>query len=559
MSEVMSLEAARAPYDPNLFHRIAQRAQNNYSSHVATNKPMFRVELPKGKLFETYLDNLPIEYRQQMNCSCCRSFLNRIGNLVTISTDDATFGELESVFWRERDIPEEWGVDPVFNDTMQAMRDLVESATIGYHFLSSLETLGIPEKGGFEHFAVKNEQVFENKLYKAHEVVATEYQSFGALSKFIGVTVKQELIDQMLVYFKHDKRLMSMDKWIGHLEWLAQFKLKLTALPQKQRRAYTWLQVATQSPGRVDLKNSPLGKFMKNIIKGVSYEEATRMFLSMIGANYMKATVAPKEGNIKRAENVVEKLGLASAMERRHLMHSEVRGKFWTPPVVEAKETEVKPVFGHLKPREEKKPAVAALPEINYGQITLKRFLDEVLPEAVEIYFDYSHNYHGQTYPISGFSTNVHADAKPILVWDKEDNRNPVSGYFYQKGSTAADWALPREGKVRVTAITVAVPEWTSDTIELDFNSTSSVIFILESGRDTRLTGTPMFAQSFLPELHGVRSVLDAHFTQTPTGALPEGEKPVAGVSATTNGHTLVTLKVVKKDAVVRYLIDRSH
>jgi hypothetical protein len=559
MSEVMSLEAARAPYDPNLFHRIAQRAQNNYSAHVATNKPMFRVELPKGALFTTYLDNLPIEYRQQMNCSCCRSFLNRMGNLVTISTDEASFGKLESVFWRERDIPEEWSVDPVFNDTMQAMRNLVESATIGYHFLSSLEILGIPEKGGFEHFAVKNEQVFENKLFEAHEVVATEYQSFGALSKFIGVTVKQELIDQILVYFKHDKRLKDMDKWIGHLEWLAQFKTKLTALPQKQRRAYTWLQVATQSPGRVDLKNSPLGKFMKNIINGVEYEAATRMFLSMTGEKYMKATVAPKEGNIKRAETVVEKLGLASALNRRPLMHSEVRGKIWTTPVAEVKEAEHKPVFGHLKPREEKKPPAPALPEITYGSITLKRFLEEVLPEAVEIYFDYSHNYFGQHYPIVGFNTSVDADAKPILTWDKEDNRNPVSGYLYQGGSTASHWALPRDGKVRVTAITVGVPDWSKEVSLADMADTSSVIFILESGRDTRVTDTPMFAESFLPELHGVRSVLDAHFRSQPMAALPEGENPVVGITATTKGEALVTLKVVKKDAVVRYVIDRSH
>jgi hypothetical protein len=551
-------DVVKAPYDPSLFHRIAQRAQANYDAHVNGNEPLFRVEVPKGKLFDAYLNSLPAEIRQQMNCSCCRSFLNRSGGLVRISTATETFGQLQSVLWRD-DAPTE--TDPAFDAAVTTMRDLVEKAAIGYHFLSSAEHFGEFEKGGFEHFAVINKQVFVHELSQAHEVVATEMQTFSNLSKFIGKDVTQDVLDKALVFFKHDARLKSQAKWIGHLEWLAEFKRQRDALPQDQRRAYVWLQVATQSPGRVDVKNSPLGKFIKNIVAGISYDVATKKFLEMTnGINYMRPTAAPKQGAVQRAEAIFEKMELAPSLERRELTHEEIRGRVWSQPVPEVEEEKKKPLFGHLTTQNEK-PAQPEKLEINGGPITLQRFMAEILPQVEELYFDYR-NHYSSGFNIRGFITAVHADAKPILMWDREDDRNPVSSYVYHNGSSPSHWGLP-QGKVRITDIVINPDQWNSATLEKPFNfGEQDLVFIFETGRDSRLAqvgSTPMFPETFRPELHEVRSVMESFFRTKRMTPLDEGQKPVVGLHANKNGQMFIPLLVVTKDAIMKYQIDRSH
>jgi hypothetical protein len=546
MSETLAhTSEVQAVYDPTLFASISAQAQATYARRVNDKDPIFRVDLPKGKLFETYLNALPEQHRQQMNCSCCRGFLTRFGGLVRMSTDPATFGQLESVLWTNDDSV----ANPIFADAIEAMRKLVESSKINYHFLSNLEQLGVEEQGGFHHFAVNNAQIFEHELKQPHEIIADEVQAYSNLSKFIGTT-DGTVINQVTAFFQNDRRLKDLTKWVGHIEWLAEFKRIRDGLPKDQKGPYTWLQVATQSPGRVDIKNSPIGKFIKNIIGGDSYDAATGKFLDMIkGDNFMRPKAAPKAGTIKRAETIFEKLELAPSLERRPLTHPELRGKVWEKPA--PAETDEKPsLFGHLKTKEEKS-AAPKLPEINYGPITLERFMQEVLPQAESIRFD---GRHGTHYNITSFVTAVHADAKPILRWDDPENRNPVSGYVYVDGSPLQLWGL--EEKPEIVAIVSDPESWNRD--DATAFGKYNTVFVFAGGRDTVIRSTPMFPETFREELHEVRSVMESFFRTKSMTPLEPGQQAVVGVRANVAGGCFLPLIVTKKDAIVRYQIDRA-
>jgi hypothetical protein len=428
----------------------------------------------------------------------------------------------------------------------------VESTPVEFTFLSKHKVLGDPEKGGFNHFSLVNKIIFEDKLREPHEIVAEQVQSYSNLSKFLGTT-EQNLIDQVATFFKNDARLKDQTKWVGHIEWLANFKRERELLKRNEKTAFTWLQIATQSPGRVDIKNSPIGKFIKNILGGDNYDVATKKFLEMTrGDNYMRATEAPKAGNVKRAEVIFEKLELRTATERRFLTHPELRGKIWEQPVVEQK-AEDKPLFGHLATRDDK-PAAPKLPEINFGPITLERFMKEVLPEVVEMRLD--GNYHTR-YNIAGYTTAVHADAQPILMWDKEDNRNPVSSYVYQGFSPLKHWGLDADGyKPKIVAIVNSEETWGQEG-DAVFGK-HSVSFVFEKGHDAHLRGVPMFAETFRPELHEVRSTLEAFFRNGSLTPLEPGQQAVVGIPLPIQGQCFLPLIVTKKDAIVRYQIDRA-
>jgi hypothetical protein len=563
MSEILAPidgESIKKPYEPALFRHISELAQLNYTAVAGANTELFRVALPKGKLFETYLDNLPAEHRAQMDCSCCRGFLKRFGALVTISTEEGHAGEIKSVLWG--DAAETDGRAGVFANSVKAMRELIEAAQIEHHFLSSLKVLGEPEKGGYEHFALTNANVFEHGTKKPHEIVAEEYQHYKNLSEFVGKTA-QHVIDSAVAFFKNDGRLKTHANWVGHIEWLAAFKRQREPLEAKEKKAFTWFHIATQGYGRKNIYKGPVGTFIDNVIKGDTHEVATRKFLEMVkGTNFMRPKAAPKEGAVKRAETIFEKMELAPSLERRNLTHEELCCKIWSQPQPEVKPEEKASLFGHLKTHEEKREIKPVLPQVNHGTITLKRFLEEVLPEAQEIYFEYGHHYHTHKFNLSAYLTAVHADAKPILIWDKEDDRNPVSGYVYHGGSTPANWCLPAK-EVRITNIVLDPQCWNKDetaTKPFVFGAQNSMMFVLESGYDARLSGaTPMFPQTFRSELHEVRSVMESFFASKALTPLVEGQQPVVGLIANTNGDNFLPLKVVKKDAIVHYVIDRSH
>jgi len=561
MSELtMAMEAAKSlelkkPYDPTLFRHIADLAKVNYSALAKPGTALFRVALPKGKLFETYLDNLPAEHRQQMDCSCCRHFLKRFGALVAVSTEEGKAGTIQSVLWGDGE--ENEAHDSIFAASVKAMRELVEAAPIEHHFLSKLKVLGDPEKGGYEHFALDNNSVFEHGTKDAHEVVAEEYQHFKNLSEFVGKT-KQEILDAVFGLFRNDARLKDQKNWVAQIEWLSNFKRTRETLAQKEKKAFTWFHVATQSHGRKSIYNGPMGTFIDNVLGGDSHEVAIRKFLEMTkGTNYMRPKAAPKEGAVQRAELIFDKLELATALERRFLTHAELRGKVWSHPAPEVNVDEKPALFGHLKTREEKREVKPALPEVNGGMLTLKRFMEEVLPETLELYFEFP-NFYRQKYNLAGLLTNVHPDAKPILMWDSEEARNPVSGYIYQDGSTASEFGQTGR-EVRITDIVIDARHWPQEERVSDYSRAESLMFVFESGKDQRVQGTPMFPSTFRTELHEVRSVMESFFKNKQLTPLAEGQQPVTGAVAMINGHVLLTLKVVKKDAIVHYVVDRSH
>ena len=50
---------------------------------VVPDAPLFRTDATG--LFDLFLENIPMEFRQKYTCSCCRRFVDEFGGLVTIS------------------------------------------------------------------------------------------------------------------------------------------------------------------------------------------------------------------------------------------------------------------------------------------------------------------------------------------------------------------------------------------------------------------------------------------------------------------------------------------
>lgn len=284
-----------------------------------------------------------------------------------------------------------------------------------------------------------------------------------------------------------------------------------------------------------------LGTLLDDIKDGAPVDETKRKFAAkMDPLKYQRPTAAPRDGNIDRAEEIIQKLGLEKSLRRRYAKFEEIQ-KIWVPKNTQ-KNTENNPgIFSELR-GSRKNTQFRPGDGVNGGDVTWRKFAETVLPVAqkMEVY-TIGHMY------FAAMVTAVHADAPPILEWDHLERRNPVSWYLYPGGSAPSVWSLPTAEWVDVTGVTLLPWQWTPG----KRTHNSSIMFLLGGAKDTNRTSSALFPEILRGELHEVRQTIEAHSRRS----IVEGreEATACGVLVPSNCRIRVTTDV----GIVFYTIDR--
>jgi hypothetical protein len=157
--------------------------------------------------------------------------------------------------------------------------------------------------------------------------------------------------------------------------------------------------------------------------------------------------------------------------------------------------------------------------------MTWDKFRRTVLPYAERLQFLAPG--HGS---YTALVTAVNADAPPILQWDREDRRNPVSWYFWNGGSTAASFGLRGGTYVEVEAVALKPSMWGDETE--NEHQGKGVVFVLAGARESKMAGAALFPENLKAEFHGIRSVMEAYSRSAAIEGLKEPH--VAGIMMTT-------------------------
>ena len=159
-----------------------------------------------------------------------------------------------------------------------------------------------------------------------------------------------------------------------------------------------------------------------------------------------------------------------------------------------------------------------------------------------------SHEHHSNRWPGSA--------APPLLQWDREDRRNPVSWYFYHGASDASWFSLQGGAWVSVLGITPKPSSWQ----EGFAYQGEGVAFILDGARDQRNDSLGLFPETLRADLHGVRATIEAHSRsrklQPAEGALATGLMFPKGDQANRSWSD-VRLRVTRPGSVQEFRLDR--
>jgi hypothetical protein len=235
-----------------------------------------------------------------------------------------------------------------------------------------------------------------------------------------------------------------------------------------------------------------VGSLLSDLASGLDITEVKRNFAYQTRADLNQRPQAPpKEGNIRAAEDLIKKLNLAESLERRFAHMGDIKQFIWHPKQVDLSE---KTVFSALR---------AGSKDLSAAPMTWNKFSKTVLSNIDRLDF-----WVPDRGSFIGLCTAKNKDAPPILKWDSEEERNPVSWYVYVNGSSASQWSLVSNAWVSVKGVTPFPNLWGSQPKPY---LADGAILLLEGARDRHHSGLSLFPEILTGTLHSVRSTIEAY------------------------------------------------
>lgn len=526
------------------FRDTANALHASFHEKMAKYGPnLFRVGHVKH-LSSGYLEAFTSEAeRKEHDCTACREFMRQWGNLVFITPE----GEVVPAYW-DGEL-----ADAEYQDAVGYLEDRLLGAQITGVAYSESKCLGVTETNGFPHFGIILEQgnvvMPKGSLTTAMAMESVKGEDFKNL--------KRALNEFDMVYLEQVMHLLKTEKLNRHqeftptIQFLIDAKNAIAAVGRSgtRRTNVLWRIVASANSALCSPRSTALGKLLDDLISGERVEDAVADFNERTAADkYMRPTAAPTAGNVGRAEVLISQLNLQLSLERRWAGMSEIQ-TLWKPQQGEAQSKPKDGVFGHLVTKDEKRAKPKELPTVKGGEITWAKFARTVLPDALkmEVYIGSSRH------ALGAMVTAVNKDAPPLVRWDREDARNPVSFYVHTKGQFGRHFELIESEFNEVVGIAKMPWEW-NDPQAFPKNG---VLFVLDGAQDTSDAGLAIFAEDLRHELHEIRSTIEAYSNDGKLTHVDEQE--AAGLHFIGHQNQQVRVRVTTKLGKTIYILDRME
>lgn len=352
---------------------------------------LFRVDVSKDKLWETYLSSFPegsnpiYKERTHHDCNCCKQFIRAVGDVVAIID-----GKMESIWDGIVD-------DPAYNTVSQAMSALVLSKPIinkFYHFEKQAGTdntkqmldgsviqwnhffVNIPAK-----YVLPNADIASKlgEIRSSYDVMKRSLDEIDTES----INTVLELISQNSLYRGEEHKFVVTE--------FKKLKTNYSKLKDADKPMFVWNAIDATQQSIVRIRNTVIGTLLTDIADGVDLEDAVKMFESKVApTNYKRPSALITEGMIKKAKEKINELGLTSALARRYSVMTDIKVNNILFANRESKNIMSGDVFDELI--EKKSKTVKSMDTIE--EISIEKFISDVLPNitSIEALFENKHS-----------------------------------------------------------------------------------------------------------------------------------------------------------------------
>jgi hypothetical protein len=540
-----AIPAIRTDKDSRPYHNFLKRQRKAFAEAVADKGTILFTVTPSSgvDLHKTFLHHVDNEQaRAEHRCDSCRRFVERYGNLVTIDPETLN---LRSVMWGNLD-----GVPGETVESVRAMKKYVESGTISGVFYSADKEWGDAKTGDWQHMAVSppSHLIYKGLTKSAEQMHAASKEEFRILKSALATFTRAEATTANNI--ASADKLFRAEKIQGQIEWFKNLHDELYRTTARKRDRFLWLRSAQAPAGFNHIKSNAAGNLLEEVQKGSTLKHIQNIMRDRLDpTKFNRPSTPPGAQNVKRAEEIVTKLGAAGAFRRRFAKLNEIR-TVWTPSVLpnttKPTNNPTSGLFGKVATKQT--PPNPRTPRAVHGStnITWTRFRRTVLPTAVSIeaYIPF------QGYFMS-FVTASLSKAEPILQWDNHEKRNPFSYYTYTAPTAASQWKLRGQTWKKVNAISLNPAHWNDESAFS--HHPQFALFILDGAQDTQQPTGCIFPEMLKSEYHEVRKSIEA------LSRTLKMEGPTLGSASglcMNDGHG-IRVRVTTTDTITEYHINQ--
>lgn len=376
---------------------------------------VFVVNVDKDEMWNLYLDSFPkgtneiYRKRREHDCSCCRSFIKAIGNVVVIKNSKIT------TIW---DFNAE---DPVYQPSIDALNAFIKSKTVTDVFLSKFNRIGSEhtfeklEDGSiktWEHFYLQLPGRFVNNSYKSIPDLQGDFRDTKNVFKRSLDEITEDSVLTVLELISSNS-LYRGEEWKAVLEKFLQYKRKYMALSEADKDNYTWENSATAGNVIGRIRNHSIGTLLVNISEDMDLDLVVRKYEQIVApANYRRPKAIFTKKMLDDAKNTIEELGYMDSLARRYATLDDITvNNILFSNKDSAKRISGASVFDEM----EKEIAVNPKKFNKVEEVPIEKFISDVLPAAreLEVLFENKHSSN-----LVSLIAPVNKDSKTMFKWN---------------------------------------------------------------------------------------------------------------------------------------------
>ena len=280
--------------------------------------PLFASSTDGTLLWDLYLASFPAgsnptyRVRGEHDCSCCRSFIKKLGGVVNIVEGKVvTLWDLD--------------IDGPFAIVAGALAEFVRSQGIDNIFLHNERIVGSPNSRQlledkktvktWDHLYVN----LPNTVVSKGDLIGPKHgearATFDVMKRGIE-EISLDAIDSVLELINQN----SLYRGEEHTFAVTEFrKLKVSGSRSLRLDLFAWEHAATVPQSVSRIRNTVIGTLLTDLSEGKDLEDAVKEFESKVAPqNYKRPTALVTKAMVAKAQATVNELGLTTALERRY-------------------------------------------------------------------------------------------------------------------------------------------------------------------------------------------------------------------------------------------------
>lgn len=310
------------------FHELNTKLNKHFEAMCQGTTSLFEVAIDPDYLWEVYLDSFPPEMnrifrkRREFDCSCCRNFVKRFGNVVRINDNF----EITTIW--DFQINHE-GYQQVLNNMSSAVREYA----INGAYISKERTQGTQmslDMSGQEvitwnHFFLEIPAKFQ---YKGRETLDTERANVRTTSEVLKRSLEELKPEAMqtVIEMVEESILYRGEEWMRNVIEFRDMQRKYLSLIPSKRNNYLW-KMAVTAPGVITrIRNHSIGTLLIDLSAGMEMDAAIARWNNVMApTNYKQPKGVFSKRQVEDAQRKIEELGYQDSLARRFANLADVK------------------------------------------------------------------------------------------------------------------------------------------------------------------------------------------------------------------------------------------